>query len=262
MNKEVNILAIIGSPRKGNTYKICQSFEDKVTKIDPTISIEYLFLKDKNIKICRGCHVCLLKGGEFCPLKDDIPEIINLLKEVDGFIVTSPGYSQHVPAIMKNFIDRLTYICHTPLFHEKIAVTLATVAGMGLKPTLKYISLITSCWGTQVIGSLGVMMDYLDNVPKYRTKTEKELETLARKFCRQLRSEKKPVPTLNDMIVFVSLREETRFSPLFYKYWKDMGWTKMDYYYKVRINPLKLLFARLMGYFIKKEMEKVLQVKS
>ena len=41
---ERQILTIIGSPRKGNTYHTCEAFAEEVTKLSPTISFEYLFL--------------------------------------------------------------------------------------------------------------------------------------------------------------------------------------------------------------------------
>lgn len=35
------------------------------------VEFEYLFLKDVNLGLCKGCYTCMLRGEERCPLKDD-----------------------------------------------------------------------------------------------------------------------------------------------------------------------------------------------
>ncbi|MDM8554654.1 flavodoxin family protein [Desulfococcaceae bacterium HSG7] len=256
------ILTIIGSPRKGNTYRICQAFAEKVTKIDPTISFEYLFLKNEHIKMCRGCQLCLFKGAAKCPLKDDIPQISHKLKMADSFILAAPGYNQHVPGIMKNFIDRLSFNCHSPSLYGKNALIVTTVGGVGEKPTSKYLTLIATCWGAHVAGALNVKIDYQKNVDSYKAKTEKNITRLAQTYVKALASDEKPAPNYHDLLVFASLREETRFSPHFRELWKQMGWADSDYYYDAKINPISRLFARIMGFIIKREMSAVLKDKS
>jgi multimeric flavodoxin WrbA/ribosomal protein S18 acetylase RimI-like enzyme len=257
ISKKFNFIVVVGSPRRGSTHGICRSFEEKVRVLCPEIGFEYMMLKEKRIEMCLGCQVCLIKGGEKCPIKDDIPEIIERLSGADGFIMASPGYNQHVPGIMKNFIDRLSHICHSPILYGKNALVITTVGGMGLKPTMKYLSLMATCWGAHVVDSMGVMTDYLKHVPAYRKKIDSELDVLARKFCSIVTSGKKPAPNLNDLIVFASLREETRFSPHHKEYWERMGWADRDYYYPAAVNPLSILVARVMGFIIRQEMSGV-----
>lgn len=256
-SKKINVLVIIGSPRKGNTYRICQAFAEKVIALNPLISFEYLFLRDAHIEMCRGCQVCLLKGAEQCPIKDDIQQILQKLQTADSFIFAAPGYNQHVAGITKNFIDRMSFNCHSPSLYGKNAFTIATVGGMGEKPTAKYLTLIATCWGAHVVETLTVKIDYLNNVDDYKKKMDKKIAKLALIYVNALNSEEKPVPNCKDLLVFASLREETRFCPYFREYWRQMGWATADYYYESNINPFNRYLARIMGFIIKKEMSAV-----
>jgi len=64
------VVVVIGSPHKGRTLEIVNKLEQSLKEID-NISFEYVFLRDVDLKQCRGCGVCLERGEEFCSLKDD-----------------------------------------------------------------------------------------------------------------------------------------------------------------------------------------------
>ena len=66
----MRILVIISSPRKRNTYEAVKRIEDVHNSIAPC-EYEYLFLKDIKLMNCTGCHVCLTRGEQFCPFRDD-----------------------------------------------------------------------------------------------------------------------------------------------------------------------------------------------
>jgi len=68
----MRILAICGSPRKGNTYKVMKTIQDSF----PEIEYKILMLKDLNFELCRGCYSCVVKGEEYCPIKDNRDMII------------------------------------------------------------------------------------------------------------------------------------------------------------------------------------------
>jgi multimeric flavodoxin WrbA len=40
-------------------------------KVLGDVKYEYLFLKDVNLGLCKGCYMCMLRGEDQCPLKDD-----------------------------------------------------------------------------------------------------------------------------------------------------------------------------------------------
>jgi multimeric flavodoxin WrbA len=100
------------------------------------VEFDYLFLMDADLQPCRGCFACLSKGEQFCPLLDDRESIVQRMLDSDGVILVSPVYVLNVTALMKNFIDRLAYICHRPLFFRQHAMVLSTTGGVGLRPVL------------------------------------------------------------------------------------------------------------------------------
>jgi multimeric flavodoxin WrbA len=85
----LKILAIMGSPRKGNSYNITKTIEEKMKSLG-SVDFEYLFLKDVEVSKCSGCHLCIMKGEEKCPYNSDILKIEKMMMEADGVIFVSP----------------------------------------------------------------------------------------------------------------------------------------------------------------------------
>ncbi len=132
----MKILAIMGSPRKkGNTYKVVQEIEERMKEMGD-LEFEYLFLKDANLEPCRGCHTCLLKGEDLCPIDDDRPKIEEQILNSDGVILASPVYLFNVSALMKKFLDRFAYVCHRPRFFNQYLMSVSTAGGSGLMSSL------------------------------------------------------------------------------------------------------------------------------
>lgn len=149
-------MAIIGSPRKkGNSYKAAKEVEERMKQLGD-VEFEYLFLRDADLKMCRGCFICISKGEDLCPLKDERAEIENKMLEADGIIFVSPVYCQNVSGLMKNFIDRFAYVFHRPRFFDQKAMILSTTSGAGLKETLDYLKKL-EIWGFGTPVELGVI---------------------------------------------------------------------------------------------------------
>ena len=85
---DLKILAISGSFRKGNSYKVLS----KIPEDYPNIDYELLMLKDAELNECRGCYVCIKRGAEYCPHKDDRDAILQKMRDADGVIFQSPVY--------------------------------------------------------------------------------------------------------------------------------------------------------------------------
>ena len=96
---KMKILAICGSPRKGNT-----EFMLNIMLKDRNDS-EIVLLRELKIKNCIGDDSCM-KTKE-CHIKDDdANEIYKKMEEADTIILASPSYFSNVTGIMKNFMDR------------------------------------------------------------------------------------------------------------------------------------------------------------
>lgn len=134
----MKILVIIGSPRKGNTYRAAQRVEDVMRSLGD-VEFEYLMLRDVKLEPCRGCHACFEWGEERCPVRDDAPAVGEKMHDADGVIFASPVYGLAATALMKNFIDRFSYTFHRPRFFDKKALLLATAGAVGEKDVLDYL---------------------------------------------------------------------------------------------------------------------------
>jgi len=123
----MKILAICGSPRKGNTYAVLKSIQENY----PDIDVKLLKLSEMNFEFCKGCYVCVKKGEDKCPVRDERDLIIREMMEADGLIMASPVYSHMVSATLKNFFDRFGFYAHRPQFFKKFAMPIVTCSGHG-----------------------------------------------------------------------------------------------------------------------------------
>ncbi len=188
MCENMKILTIIGSPRKkGNSYQAACKLEEEMKK-QGDYEFEYLFLKDTNLQECRGCFNCISRGIEFCPLKDDRQMIQEKMHQADGLIMVSPVYVMTVTALLKNFIDRVAYLCHRPEYHGKKAMVLCTTGGIGAKETLEYMELITEAWGYKVAGKCSLTTAPWPATEGLEKKNSKSLQKSVQKFDQSLKS--------------------------------------------------------------------------
>ena len=148
--KKMKVLAICGSPKKGNTYSVLNSIKENY----PAIDFKILMLKDVNLEQCLGCYSCVRLGEENCPLKDDRDMIINEILNSDGVVFASPVYVNHATALMKTFIERTGFLGHRPRFYDKYAMVMAVCSMFGAEETNKYMNGIFTSYGFDVVSSL------------------------------------------------------------------------------------------------------------
>ena len=235
----MKILAIMGSARKGNTYRAVQHIEKNMQR-NGNVDFEYLFLKDASLETCRGCTVCFLRGEEKCPLKDSRAEIEKRMLEADGVIFASPNYASNVSGSMKTFIDRFAYAGHRPRFYNQHALYIATSAGPGgLKECLAAMKEPISHFGFRTAGTLGLMTPPFKLPQSYEEKSEKKIEAAARQFYKAIENKGPATPSLMEVVGFRSIQAmsnrlgETYESvyPADFRYWKDKGWLDQSRYY-------------------------------
>jgi multimeric flavodoxin WrbA len=120
------ILGIICSPRKLGNNEI--AVKEISTRIKEPHTLKLLRLSDFNIKLCKGCYLCLFKGH--CVLKDDLALIIDAFCQADAFIVAAPAYCLGANASLKVLADRvLAFSGHAKEIWGKPAVGLS-IAGL------------------------------------------------------------------------------------------------------------------------------------
>lgn len=101
----MKILMINGSPRKeGASSKVASSLISEFVNEGNEI-IEYN-LNSLNIHGCQECFYCRENKTDICAIKDDLAEILELVKITDLLIISTPIFYADVSAQLKCFIDR------------------------------------------------------------------------------------------------------------------------------------------------------------
>ena len=245
----MKVLVVSGSPRKnGNTMSMVRIVEEDMKKIDESIEFEYLHLIDKDLRYCRGCSVCLRRGGHNCPLKDDAPSILRSMHIADGIIFASPGYASMVSGLFKNFIDRFMYLDHIPELIAKPSLIISTSGGDGVMGAPNYMARMSFYWwACNITDIIGIGHAFYVINKKKRLKIENRLLKASEKFYDSVRLQPKPRPKFIQYMYFMFNKTELEVSstvmPFRTMIWKEKGWMNMDYYYKTRVNPFFKLFG-------------------
>jgi multimeric flavodoxin WrbA len=115
----MKIIAICGSPRRGNTEFVLKRILTKAGGLGA--KTELVLLREKRIEFCNGCLSCD-KTGE-CEIRDDMQLIYPELESADLIILGSPNYFSNVSGTMKVFIDRLKPFCANKKLKDKKLIT-------------------------------------------------------------------------------------------------------------------------------------------
>jgi multimeric flavodoxin WrbA len=236
----MKIIAICGSPRKGNTYSVLNVIKDSF----PDIDYKIFMLKNMNFEMCKGCYSCVMRGEEKCPIKDDRDMILKEMAEPDGVIFSSPAYSHMVSALMKNFFDRFGYLAHRPQFFNKYSMSLTTGSGYGAEFAIQYMDKMAKVFGFEVVPPLDLNVrpgkQSEEAVQNKRNKTIEAFKVFISRIEKGVRTK----PTMNFLVPFhifklVSELDSKTFNAD-YQYYKD----KKEYHYDTKISHLKTFIAK------------------
>lgn len=254
----MKILAIISSYRKnGHTSKIVgllkKEVESKASKDGRFIAFEKLFLGDYEINHCKGCRVCMERGEQYCPLKDDVPVIKEKMDDADAVIFASPVYVGDLSSSMKALMDRLAYICHRPEFYDKCAIILATTNATSLKRTIRTMGAATYSWGFKTLGTQGFKTTSSnDSIKTLKKRYKKVIRKLAKKLYSGVKKKSYLNPSVISLAAFKLQQKghasETNACSVDYEYWNHKGWVNSDrqYYIEVDISSMKLLISKVL----------------
>jgi len=240
----MRILAICGSPRKGNSYSVLNSIKENYPD---------MMLNEVNLKMCKGCYTCVLLGEEKCPLKDDRDMIVQEMLDADGIVSASPTYAAQVPWILKNFIDRIGYNAHRPRFFDKFFMSIATGAGYGIDEPNKYMSKMFTGFGFNVVPSLELQV-LPKKIMSEKRKVDNQKKTIKAfdAFIDRIKKNERDKPSKDLVIVFNIFKTVSELCKDVYKadyeYYKD----KTDYYYDTKISFYHKLVAKSVEKQIKK----------
>ena len=134
-----NIVLLFGSPRMdGNTNSLANAFVEGAASVKKTVTL----FRVANMKIggCLGCNKCFSQNGT-CVQKDEMPQILDALREADAVVFASPVYYFSVAAQLKTAIDRM-------------------YALNAAKPLIKRTSLLMTCGASEASVADGAVIMY------------------------------------------------------------------------------------------------------
>lgn len=258
----MKILALIGSYRKnGNTDRVIHLMKEHLQSIAQQqtipLELETVYLGDIQLGNCRGCRICMDRGEDRCPVKDDLLDLKQKMKESHGLLVASPVYVDDVSGITKTWIDRLAHVCHRPEFAGKSAYAIATTGSSPCNRTLGTLTQALSTWGYCIAGKQGFKMGARMDKAQIQSRYDQQVEKAARKFFNTIHLRQYEVPSFRSLMTFkiqqLAWQREGKTSEgrgsYDYQYWNGAGWLAptTDYYIPHRASKLKVALARLAG---------------
>lgn len=98
------VLIISTSLRGGSNSDLLAKECEKGAK-EAGHEVEFISLKDKEIKFCIGCLTCQKTG--VCVIKDDVADIMEKVKNAEVIVYATPIYYYEMCGQMKTLLDRL-----------------------------------------------------------------------------------------------------------------------------------------------------------
>jgi multimeric flavodoxin WrbA len=244
-----SVVAFVGSARQnGVTHRATRQFLDDLQSLGGVRS-EVVFLSEYDVRLCRGCKACFIRGEEFCPLKDDRDLLIDKMARSDGVVLASPVYSFQVSAVMKAFLDRLGFAFHRPRFHGKAYTSIVVEGLYGGRAVVEYLDLVGGALGFDVAKGSRIVCrknpdtTYEPMLEAERRKMDEALARQSRRFHELLSSPTFPAPSMFQLMVFrmarTSIKLELADDRRDHAYYREHGWFDSDYYYPTKLGPLK-----------------------
>ncbi len=243
----MKVTAFIGSGRKQHTYNASVRFLQNLQSLG-NVEYEVVRLSEYNIGTCKGCRICFDKGEEFCPFRDDRDKLVEKINDSDGVIFASPNYSFQVSSMMKVFIDRLAFCFHRPCFFGK-TFTSIVVQGIGKGQNIvKYLDFVGKGLGFNVVK--GCCIKTLEPMTeKSQADFDRTIDQQSKKYFDQLVKSEFPTPSFWWLMVFrmgrTSMHKMLDEKWRDYTYYRDKGWFESDYFYPVKLNPVKKLTGKV-----------------
>lgn len=106
----MKIIVINGSPKgeNSNTNIMVNEFLKGAQRAG--VETVNIFLSEKKIEHCKGCHICWSKGPAQCVISDDMVSILMHMGDANIIVFASPVYFENISGMLKVFMDRLTMI--------------------------------------------------------------------------------------------------------------------------------------------------------
>ena len=150
----MKILAIHGSPRTLRSTTRQLATHVLAGAAEAGAETEMIDLCDLRITPCTACEGCLFNG--ICVFDDDMPALVDRMKEADGIIFASPVYIDNVSGQMKLFFDRLADAIHYQVLHGKYGCSVASTHTSGGEEVVAYQNHVLNYLAVISVGGISV----------------------------------------------------------------------------------------------------------
>lgn len=238
------IVILNGSQRLKGTHTLLKKIEKNLDEY----SVEFVNIKDYELKPCIGCENCLRKG--ICHINDETQQVLDKLISADGIVIGTPVYLRQLPGYLKLLFDRACSWYHrSPLVGKPIffvAVTQVT----GLQQVINQLKDLSLQWGTIYCGNISRKIFNLED--KLEDKSLKRF-----KYYLKDKNKKNYKPSMKQITEFNTQKVLAEcILPIDREYWRQKGYIIRPYFYDCRINVFKrsigYLYYRMLSYFINK----------
>lgn len=150
----MKVLAIHGSPRtlRSTTRQLAQYVLEGAAEAGA--ETEMIDLCDLRITPCTACEGCSFNG--ICVYDDDMPALVERMKEADGIIFASPVYIDNVSGQMKIFFDRLADAIHYQVLSGKYGCSVASTHTSGGDTVVAYQDHVLNYLAVISVGGISV----------------------------------------------------------------------------------------------------------
>jgi multimeric flavodoxin WrbA len=218
------ILGIQGSPRgKRSRTRLLMEWVLAGAK-EAGADVKIVNCSEYEIIPCNACDACTKTG--ICVHQDDFSDIFDLLRSVDGLVLGSPVYIDHVSGQIKILIDRLADAIHNQILGGKYGCSIATTYVSGGKEVVSYLNHVINYLGAIAIeGLYAALEDDPDTITKY----EPAARDLGRSLVMAIRDKPgdhiQESEILDNIAFFKDIIEKNKFTrPDDYQRWVRMGW--------------------------------------
>jgi multimeric flavodoxin WrbA len=243
----MKVTAFIGNAQKRHTYEASEQFLKKLQSLGE-VEYEIIQLSDYHLETCKGCRLCIDKGEEYCPLKDDRDVLIEKIMNADGILFASPNYSFQVSAWMKIFLDRMGFLFHRPRFFGKAFTSLVNQGIYGGGKIVNYFNFIGNGLGFNVVNGYCILT-FVPVTDKRQRINDRIIDKQSKRFYSRLINNRYPSPSLIKLLLFRLARSSMKImlsdTNQDFAYYLKNGWFESDYYYPVKLNPMKKLAGKL-----------------
>lgn len=220
----MKILAISGSPRtlRSNTRRLTRFVLDGAA--ESGAETELVDLCDLRVTPCTACEGCSFTG--VCVFDDDMPALVDRMKEADGIIFASPVYIDNVSGQMKIFFDRLADAIHYQLLAKKFGCSVVTTYTSGGEEVVAYQNHVLNYCAVVSVGGISVATEgEMDAVDRKESEARNLGKRLAAAIAHGFSDPKQEEEIAGNRDFFRDLVIDNReFRTEDYDRWVRLGW--------------------------------------